>query len=212
MNLKESYRYSNYLENMVAAGQSYLLSNDFLVVTTQEHQRVKVNAEAKDEVIIVPKSFDVDFKPADVIKAIQAALDEREALMEAIAISKAAAPINIDSAVSMNKRRQTLISNLKRITAIKPTEKVTLGVDYKFDVNNEQKPYNYPVKTTTTLDFDKDEVKGLIKELTQKCDEISTQLDEVEVNTKVDFVPKFKIVDTFEDLVAFVGKQTSEEV
>ena len=35
----------------------------------------------------------------------------------------------------------------------------------------------------------------------KKCDEISTKLDQTEINTQDEFTPKYDINDTFEDLV-----------
>lgn len=128
-------------------------------------------------------------------------LDEKEGLSNAIAIAKSNTEINIDNAIAMNKKKQGFVSVLNGMVGIKATEKQTTGRDYKFDVNGEQKPYTYNVTEITSIDFDRDSVKGLIKKYNKVCDEVSAKLDEIEITTVVEFNPQFDINDTFEDLV-----------
>ena len=201
MNLKESYRYANFLDKLLTTAYTYLNNKGFTTSTKQNHLRSKANPDATDEIIEVQKPYDVDFTPNNVIDFVVKVLNEKELLANAIAIAKANTEINIDNAVAMNKRRQGFISVLNSIVNIKPSEKQTTARDYKFDINGEQKPYTYNVTETTTIDFNRDDVKGLIKKYNKECDEISTKLDEIEINTQVEFTPKYDINDTFEDLV-----------
>ena len=78
MNLKESYRYANYLDNLLNTAYKYLATNGFITTVKQEHMRSKANPEATDETIIVPKFYDVDFHPMDVINFVVKVFDERE--------------------------------------------------------------------------------------------------------------------------------------
>ena len=201
MNLKESYRYANYLDRLLVTAYTYLNNKGFTTSTKQNHLRSKANTDATDEVIEVQKPYDVDFTPNDVIDFVVKVLVEKDSLANAIAIAKANTEINIDNAVAMNKKKQGFVSVLNSIVNIKPSEKQVTAKDYKFDINGEQKPYTYNVTETTTIDFNRDDVKGLIKKYNKECDEISTKLDEIEINTQVEFTPKYDINDTFEDLV-----------
>ena len=83
----------------------------------------------------------------------------------------------------------------------KPKETQTTGRDYKFDINGEQKPYNYNINRITSIDYDRNTVKNLIKKYRKECDEISSKLDEIEITTQVNFTPLFDVNDSFEDLV-----------
>ena len=171
MNLKESYRYANYLEGLTTIAYAYLKKDDFVTTTTQKHMRSKTNSEAQDENITVQKSFDVDFTPNNVIDFIVKLIAEKESLANAIALAKCNAEINIDNAVSMNKRKQAFIHTLKNLANIKAS------------------------------DYDRDDVKGLIKKYSKECDEVSAKLDAIEINTIVDFNPTFDINETFEDAI-----------
>ena len=201
MNLKESYRYANYLDSLLNTAYAYLRNKGFVTTTKQNHLRSKANSEAVDEVIDVQKPYDVEFTPMNVVDFAVKVLDEKEKLANAIAVAKANAEINIDNAVAMNKKRQYFISALNGIADMKASERITTGKAYKFDINGEQKPYIYEISETTTIDFDRNDVKALIKKYNKVCDEISAKLDSIEINTEIDFVPIWDVSDKFEDVV-----------
>lgn len=202
MNLKESYRYANYLDTLLNTAYRYLQNKGFTTTTKQNHLRSKANSEASDEIVEVQKPYDVDFNPNDVIDFVVSVITEKELLANAIAKAKSAAEINIDNAVAMNKKKQAFVSVLSGIVNIKPSEKTTQGTDYKFNQQDgNQIRYYYNIEETTTIDFDRNDVKALIKKYSKECDDISTKLDAIEINTTIDFVPKYDITDTFEDLV-----------
>ncbi|MDE7308954.1 MAG: hypothetical protein K2N61_09910 [Lachnospiraceae bacterium] len=201
MNLKESYRYANYLDSLLNRAYMYLGNKGFVTTTKQNHLRSKANKEAEDEIINVQKPFDVDFTPNNIIDFVVKVLTEKEALSNAIAAAKAGTEINIDNAVAMNKKKQGFVYILNGIVNLKPTEKTVAGRAYKFDINNEQKPYVYDITETTTIDFDRNDVKALIRKYNKECDEISAKLDAIEINTEVAFVPRWDVNDVFEDIV-----------
>ena len=201
MNLKESYRYANYLDRLLITADTYLRNKGFVTTTEQNHLRSKANPEAQDEIIVVQKPYDVDFTPNDIIDFVVKVINEKENLFSAIADAKARTEINIDNAVAMNKKKQSFVNTLNLIVSIKPSETQSMGKDYKFDINNEQKPYSYQIISKTSIDFDRNSVKGLIKKYNKECDEISSKLDEIEITTQVNFTPLFDVTDSFEDLV-----------
>ncbi len=201
MNLKESYRYANYLDSLLNRAYMYLGNKGFVTTTKQNHLRSKANKEAEDEIMNVQKPFDVDFTPNNIIDFVVKVLAEKEALSNAIAAAKASTEINIDNAVAMNKKKQGFVYILNGIVNLKPTEKTVAGRAYKFDINNEQKPYVYDITETTTIDFDRNDVKALIRKYNKECDEISSKLDAIEINTEVAFVPRWDVNDVFEDIV-----------
>lgn len=202
MNLKESYRYANFLENLLDSAKNYLGRDDFVTTTKEDHLRSKANKDAEDELgVVVAKQIDVDFTPNQVIDFIVKVVNEKEKLFTAIAGAKATTEINIDNAISLNKRKQSIIYTLQMLANRKPKEIQTTGRDYKFDINGEQKPYNYNINKITSIDYDRNTVKNLIKKYRKECDEISSKLDEIEITTQVDFTPLFDVNDSFEDLV-----------
>lgn len=201
MNLKESYRYANYLDNLLDTAYTYLRDRRFITTTKQEHLRSKANSEAENETIEVQKPYDVDFTPNDIVDFVVKVIDEKEKLSSAIAKAKVETEINIDNAIAMNKKKQAFVSVLNGMANIKASEKQTTGRDYKFDINGEQKPYTYNVIEITSIDFNRESIKGLIKKYNKACDEVSSKLDEIEITTIVEHKPLFDINDTFEDLV-----------
>ena len=201
MNLKESYRYANYLDGLLSTAYTYLHNKGYVTTTVEEHLRSKSNPDVEDETIEVQKSFDVEFKPNDVIDFVVKVIEEKEKLSNAIAVAKSATEIDIDNAIAMNKKKQGFVSVLNSIADIKPTEKKTTGKAYKFDVNGEQKPYIYEVNSKTSIDFDRNDVRNLIKKYLKETDEISAKLDLIEITTQVDFVPTWDVNEKFEELV-----------
>lgn len=202
MNLKESYRYANHLDTLLNTAYRYLQNKGFITTTKQNHLRSKANSEAIDEIVEVQKPYDVDFTPNDVIDFVVGVITEKELLANAIAKAKSGAEINIDNAVAMNKKKQAFVSVLNGIVNIKPSEKTTQGTDYKFNQQDgNQIRYYYNIEETTTINFDRNDVKSLIKKYSKECDDISAKLDAIEINTIVEHTQKYDISDTFEDLV-----------
>lgn len=201
MNLKESYRYANYLDGLLSTAYSYLSNKGFVTTTKQNHLRSKANAEALDEVVDVPKQYDVDFTPNSLIDFVVKILNEKEYLVNAIADAKSKTEINIDNAISMNKKKQEFVNVLNSLASIKPCERQKNGSDYKFNAEGNQVQYCYTVLETTSIDFDRNDVRALSKKYLKETDDISSKLDTIEINTILDFEPKFDVNSTFEEAV-----------
>ena len=201
MNLKESYRYANYLDSLLRRAYTYLGNTGFVTTTVEEHLRSKSNPDVDDETIEVQKPYDVEFTPNQVIDFVVKVIEEKEKLSEAIAEAKSTTEINIDNAISMNKKKQGFVSVLNGIADIKPSETKTTSKSYKFDINGEQKPYVYDVNRKTSIDFDRTDVRKLVKKYLKETDEISSKLDLIEITTQVDIEPRFDVNDKFEELV-----------
>lgn len=201
MNLKESYRYANYLDNLLSTAYTYLRNKGFVTTTVEEHLRKQSNPDVENETIEVQKPFDVEFKPNQVIDFVVRVLNEKDKLSDAIAEAKSTTEINIDNAISMNKKKQAFVSVLNGIADIKPSEIKTTSKSYKFDINGEQKPYVYDVNRKTSIDFNRTDVRNLIKKYLKETDEISAKLDLIEITTQVDFTPTWDVNEKFEELV-----------
>ena len=201
MNLKESYRYANYLDSLLRRAYTYLGNTGFVTTTVEEHLRSKSNPDVDDETTEVQTPYDVEFTPNQVIDFVVKVIEEKEKLSEAIAEAKSTTEINIDNAISMNKKKQGFVSVLNGIADIKPSETKTTSKSYKFDINGEQKPYVYDVNRKISIDFDRNNVRKLVKKYLKETDEISSKLDLIEITTQVDIEPRFDVNDKFEELV-----------
>ena len=201
MNLKESYRYANYLDELLSTAYTYLRNKGFVTTTVEEHLRKQSNPDVKNETIEVQKPFDVEFTPNDVIDFVVKVITEKEKLSVAIAKAKNTTDVNIDNAIAMNKKKQGFVSVLNGIADFKPSETITTGNDYKFNNEGNQVKYFYNIKKITTIDYNRVDVKKLIKKYLKESDEISAKLDLIEITTQVDFVPAWDVNEKFEELV-----------
>lgn len=144
MNLKESFRYQNFLENMLAYAGNSLTDREHSLTITKNHLRKKANAEAED----MMETVDVGefFKNDDVLKFMTMLVEERSKLTNAIGKAKASIGFDLDAAIETNKFRQTVANRVKtmlRFTASKRTER---GTDYKFNVEGNQTQYYYDIE------------------------------------------------------------------
>lgn len=201
MNLKESYRYANYLDGLLSTAYTYLRNKGFVTTTVEEHLRKQSNPDVENETIEVQKPFDVEFLPNDVIDFVVKVIEEKEKLSDSIAKAKNTTDINIDNAIAMNKKKQGFVSVLNGIADIKPSEKVVNGTGYKFNQEGNQVKYFYNVKQITSIDFDRKNIRNLIKKYAKETDDISTKLDLIEVTTNVEYDPLFNINDNFEECI-----------
>lgn len=201
MILKEAFRYQNYLTSLFVQATGYLSREDFITTTIQKHNRTKVNPDAQDEDIVVPKVFTVDYKPNDLINFVVKLIDEKQKLSNAIAAAKKSLDIDVDAAMSMNKTKQDFISVLRKMVVIKPSESDKEGTSYKFNNDGDQVSYRYPVKEVKTIDYDRNAVKGLISKYKKETDEISTERDRIDIMTEVDYTPVWEVDTPLEDIL-----------
>ena len=201
MILKEAYRYMNYLDSLLESAKIYLENPQFITTTKQTHYRTKVNPEAQDEVIQRPKPFDAAFTPMQVVDFVVKVLEEKENLSAAIAQAKKTTELDMDHAIAMNKKRQEFVAILNSMNYKKGTERTVQGSAYKFNQEGNQVNYFYDIEEVVTIDFDRNDIKGLIKKYTKVCDEISAKLDMLLITTEVDYEPLWDFNDTLDDLI-----------
>lgn len=199
MNLKESFRYQNFLDEKLKEARYSLTDGEHCLTTTKTHLRNKANSEAEDitEVVEVDEFFPND----DVLSFMVWLVAEREKLTTAIANAKAGLNFCLDAAIEANKFRQSIGSSVQQMLKFNPTKRVEKGRDYKFNVEGNQMAYIYDIETTTEEAFDRVKSKTTMRELVSKADEVSAQIDLAMINTKVDYEPKFDVNDTFEDVM-----------
>ena len=210
MILKEAYRYQNFLDRLLSEAQSYMNSETFITNVKQIHHRKKANPAAEDEVIeeVAKKklndtynSMPVDFTPMQIVDFAVKALEEKEKLSLAIVTAKKTTKIDIDHSIAMNKKRQEFVSSLNFMNGIKNRETKSRSTDYKFNQQRNQISYYYDIDEIITIDFDRNDIKGLIKKLTKQSDELSITLDGLLITTEVDYIPVWDINDSLEDII-----------
>lgn len=201
MTLKESYRYANCLNTMLRTALNFLSNKGFITDTSVEHLCSKANPDSVDFTEEKPKAFDVAFTPMQVLDFTVKVMDEQERLAKAIAEAKSKAELDIDSSISLNKKKQEVANILTIMASLKSKENKGYANGYKLDVEGKQTSYRYDTIETTIIDFDRNQVKGLIKKLRHECDIVSETIDRLEVTIDVPFNCTWDINDTFEDAV-----------
>lgn len=205
MNLKESFRYQNFLDMMMRAASASIQQRDHCLKVTKTHLRSKANPDASDVTETV--EGEVFFANDDVVAFMAWLVKEREKLTTAIGAAKASIGFDIDAAIETNKFRQTVNGSIKNMLRYTPTKRVEQGRDYKFNVEGNQTPYIYEIEVVSEEAYDKTGAKTLMREMISKADEVSAAIDAAMINTKVDYEPVFDVNETFDDVMTdFLAK------
>ena len=199
MNLKESFRYQNFLDMMMRAASASIQQRDHCLKVTKTHLRSKANPDASDVTETV--EGEVFFANDDVVAFMAWLVKEREKLTTAIGVAKASIGFDIDAAIETNKFRQTVNGSIKNMLRYTPTKRVEQGRDYKFNVEGNQTPYIYEIEVVSEEAYDKTGAKTLMREMISKADEVSAAIDAAMINTKVDYEPVFDVNETFDDVM-----------
>ena len=202
MTLKEAFTYQNFLNEIIMKGETYLGNYGFITTTKEMHKKNAANSEAEDEEIIAKKPYDVDFGVTDVIDLVVDTIREKESLAQAISTTKKNLDFDIDAAVSLNGKKQGFINTLKIMNHQKSSESTVQGSGYRINsIDGNQMRYFYDIDKVTTIDFDRNDVKGLIKKYAKDCDETSAKIELTMITANVDFSPRWDLNDTFEDII-----------
>lgn len=199
MNLKESFRYQNFLDMMMRAASASIQQRDHCLKVTKTHLRNKANPDASDVTETV--EGEVFFANDDVVAFMAWLVQEREKLTKAIGVAKASIGFDIDAAIETNKFRQTVNGSIKNMLRYTPTKRVEQGRDYKFNVEGNQTPYIYEIEVVSEEAYDKTGAKTLMREMISKADEVSAAIDAAMINTKVEYEPVFDVNETFDDVM-----------
>lgn len=211
MNLKESFRYQNYLDELFSRIHGYLCSRGNVTKVTEYHMRSKANPEAEDETVDASEVRLFDFPVGHLIDFMLAVSDEKRRLSVAIAKAKSACPVLIDAEIAGNRMVREIAACLGRMGSIKASENKLTRTGYKFNAEGNQTPYAYEVKSVVSIDFDRNAVKKIAREQFVRADETSAEIDRALIETMVDIEPVFSVSDSFEDAVeAFVERQSYE--
>lgn len=211
MNLKEAFRYQNFLDRMFSSAVLSIQKRDHCLTQTRNHLCSKVNPDATDfeEEVKVEEEF---FANDDVIKAMLFMIGEKEKLTIAINNAKKSIDLDIDAAVAVNKYRQQLNSAVVFMMRFKPCNRVETEIGHKFNVAGDPVDYKYDVEVTSVEAYNRDVAKKAVKEIISEADKTSSEIDAAKVNTKVEYTPVFDVNDSFEDVMnAFLSMSQAEK-
>lgn len=209
MDLKDAFRFQNKLESLMDEACGILQDRRNILKVRTTHLRSQVSPEEKDVEVEELCPSDYAGQATALAAFLMAMLAEREKLSAAIRGAKAGLDIDMDSQVGLNRVRQQMAATLRQMTACRSGEKVipSGGTGYRFNSDGNQVTYRCDARVVTTIDFDRDKVRGMAAELSRRADEVSAALDRCLVNTRVAYQPPFDVNDSFDEIVAaFIRK------
>ena len=204
MNLKDAFRAQNKLQALMDEAGEILQNQGNTLKVTTTHLRSKVMPEAQDAVTeeAAPSEYAEHINQVAVF--LMAMLVEREKLSAAICAAKSKLPLDMDSETGLNRVRQNLADIFRRMAVLRNSEVVLSngGSGYRFNGEGNQVSYRCDAKRVTTINFDRNKIRGMATELGRKADEVSAKLDQCLVNTAVDYTLPFEMNDSFETILS----------
>lgn len=213
MNLKEAFRYQNKLGALMDEAQSILGRDENITKVENTYLRKKVFDGAENETVIDTPPTEFADRITDIVRFLMALMEQREVLSKAIHAAKNALPIDMDSEVGLNAKRQEIARVLKRMSDVRSSEVVINGggTGYRFNQEGNQVTYRCDVKRVTTINFDRKSVRKFAAEMNRKADAVSSELDRCLVNSEVSYEAPFDVNDSFAEIFgAFADAQSRE--
>ena len=199
MNLRESFQYMNFLDGKLEEIEWKLRDTKNVVTIKETHMKSASNPNFQDEDKIIEP--DIEFEAVQLIDFMDVIMKEKTELSIAIHEAKNKAEVNLDHAISLNKAKQKQAIILKRLIDLKTKEEERRETAYMINNEGNQVPFYYPVKRVATINYDRNKVKARYKAIKKECDEMSTLIDKIQINTEVVFDPKWDVSDTLEDML-----------
>ena len=193
MNLKEAFQMQNKLGELLDFISNYVREYDNIMTVTEKHLRSKALAGQQDDSLDVSRKSEEMFEVGKLIDIWQELMNEKEKLGLAIGKAKAGMSFNLDAAVDANKSRRAFLMTMQRLANRKSSHELQKGEGrgYVFNNDGNQTTYCYDIDRIKTIDYDRNKVRAMVKELTRESDEVSIKIDEALLHTQVDYEPKF---------------------
>ena len=199
MNLRESFQYMNFLDEKLEDIEWKLRDTKNVVTIKETHMKSASNPNFQDEDKTIEP--DIEFEAVQLIDFMDVIMKEKTELSKAIHEAKNKAEVNLDHAISLNKAKQKQAIILKRLIDLKTKEEERRETAYMINNEGNQVPFYYPVKRVATINYDRNKVKKRYKAIKKECDEMSTLIDKIQINTEVVFDPKWDVFYTLEDML-----------
>ena len=195
MNLKEAFQAQNKIGELMSYINRYLSDSDNVMTVTEKHLRSKALAGQQDDTVDVSRKDEDAFDVGRLLGIWQGLMEEKERLGLAIGKAKAGMDFNLDAAVDANKSRRAFLSMLQELANRKSSHELQKGEGrgYVFNNDGNQTSYCYDIDRIMTIDYDRNKVRAMVKELNRTSDEVSIKIDEALLQTQVDYAPKFDL-------------------
>lgn len=200
MNLKESFRYQNWLESMMRKAEESLMLSSHSLIITKKHMLSQYDPEVENRIENVEE--EPFYSNDSVISFMQWLILERHKLTKAINEAKSSLDFDIDATLEANKFRRSVINSIDyMLKYFKSKKKTEEGKAYKFNNEGNQMPYYYDIEVEIKEAFDREVSRFKMKSLSEESDVQSSKIDSAMINTEVNYTPTFDVNDTFEDVM-----------
>ncbi|MBQ7480064.1 MAG: formate dehydrogenase [Selenomonadaceae bacterium] len=195
MNLKEAFQAQNKIGELMTYITRYLSESDNVMTITEKHLRSKALAGQQDDTVDVSRKADEGFDVGRLLGIWQELMGEKERLGAAIGKAKGGMEFNLDAAVDANKSRRAFLGMLQELANRKSSHELQKGEGrgYVFNNDGNQTSYCYDIDRILTIDYDRNMVRNMVKELNRTSDEVSIKIDEALLQTQVEYAPKFDL-------------------
>ena len=195
MTLKEAFQAQNKIGELMSYINRYLSDADNVMTITEKHLRSKALAGQQDDTVDVSRKADEGFDVGRLLGIWRELMGEKERLGAAIGKAKAGMDFNLDAAVDANKSRRAFLGMLQELANRKSSHELQKGEGrgYVFNNDGNQTSYCYDIDRILTIDYDRNMVRAMVKELNRSSDEVSIKIDEALLQTQVDYAPKFDL-------------------
>lgn len=212
MNLKEAFRFQNKLGTLMDEAQGILGREANITKVENTYLRKKVFDGAENETVVDTPPTEFSDKITEVVKFVMHLMEQREKLSKAIHAAKNTLPIDMDSEVGLNAKRQEIARVLKRMADVRNSEVFINGggTGYRFNQEGNQVTYRCDVKRVTTINFDRKVVRNFAAEMNRRADAVSAELDRCLVNSEVAYEAPFDVNDSFAEIFSAFAEAPSE--
>lgn len=213
MNLKEAFRFQNKLGILMDEAQSILGRDANITKVENTYLRKKVFDGAENESVVDTPPTEFADRITELVGFLMHLMDQREKLSKAIHAAKNALPMDMDSEVGLNAKRQEIARVIKRMADVRNSEVVINGggIGYRFNQEGNQVSYRCDVKRVITINFDRKVARNFAAEMNRKADAISAELDRRLVNSEVSYEAPFDVNDSFAEIFGAYAEAQSKE-
>ena len=195
MNLKEAFQVQNVINTLSSHAEVYLSKNENLISVKEKHFRSKAVEGQADEERDMTDYESKKFPVESVVNFLLKLIDEREKLAMAINKAKLGMEFDLDSAVYTNRKRHDIAGVLDKLVRLQSSHVIyrNQGRGYVFNKDGNQTEYRYDIERIETIDYDRNKVRGIAKNIYSKADEVSNDIDAALINVQVDYEFPFDI-------------------
>ena len=209
ISLKESFRILNILDQHTSSLLSYISNKSNSLKVEEIHLKSKVT-DNQDETIDQTTERQYKCSVTDISFLISQLINEKLVLSLAIENAKKnlylesqenGENLTLDTGILFAKKSRELSNSLKYLLDLKPSEAKSFGKDYIFNMEKNQVEYKYPIEKKTSLDFDRNEINSLYKQLLNRSNTLSTQIEGAMLKEIVEFAPIYDILSSTSEIV-----------